>query len=239
MIRTGARAAALLALLPSVCRATSYADPERHDVFSPNRAYVLDVNPKTDRHTVYAVADRSKPLWSFSADVWHAPFFLSNDGKVVAEPAWRHIRVQDVEKATCIRFWNRTGEFKTYSFAEVCPNPRSRGWFEVGPIGGFWRVWYESVTQDGDTLRVMTTESYEHTFSMKDGSILSSRLVWENVLRGYWWVPFLLLVLIVGARVWVVRRRRRKAEAPEPPEAAPQEGIIDLRRGEQFRRSDL
>ena len=76
--------------------ATSFAMPKRHDVFSQNRSFVLDVNPETSTHTVYDVRDRTKPLWSFSYDVWHFPFLVSDSGQVVAVVDWMYVREQDI-----------------------------------------------------------------------------------------------------------------------------------------------
>src|SRR5262245_29093585 len=148
---------------PQICGATSYARPIRHDVFSPNRDYVLDVDPETEVHVVYATKDRTKPLWSFSMHVWQAPFLLSNDGAVVATLAWEHIRVQDLDDAQCIEFRNKEGVFKAYSFAELCPNPARTILTGGGPIGGFWRTWYTELDHyHDDTFRVRTTDFFEY-----------------------------------------------------------------------------
>ena len=76
--------AAILALLLTSPQAfaTSYGKPERHDVFSRNRAFVLDVNPETRTHTVYDVRDRGKPLWSFSCGVSSASICTASIGPI-------------------------------------------------------------------------------------------------------------------------------------------------------------
>lgn len=52
----------ILILSATHAAATSFAQPERHDVFSPNGDYVLDVNPQNNTLTVFKVTDRSNPL---------------------------------------------------------------------------------------------------------------------------------------------------------------------------------
>src|SRR5262245_8637977 len=96
----------VLALLAccSQALATSYAPPKRRDVYCSNRAFVLDVNPETNVHTVYAADHRTKPLWSFSRPVWHYPFLLSDDGSVVATVAWEHIREEDIANENGVEF---------------------------------------------------------------------------------------------------------------------------------------
>jgi hypothetical protein len=202
-------------LLVSPCSpATSYARPERHQVHSLNGAYFLDVNPQSRSHTIYAAGAPDTPLWSFSAPVWQSPFFLSDDGRVAASLAWQHIRVQDIEEMGAVWFWDRTGKFQSYAMADLCPYPRRQGLFEVGPIGSFWRVWCDEVEQDGDTLRIRTTDRYEYLFSMKDGQIIARRLVWTVFLRRYWYYGAaalsLVLLLFVGVRT---RRRRRLTQS--------------------------
>jgi hypothetical protein len=107
---------AALVVAPVTGYATSFGTPERHDVFSPNGQFVLDVDPKTDTLTVYAVTDRNTPLWSFSKPIWHAPFFLSNDGKVVTSAAWKFVRTYDLHDTDCVLFRNKDGVFRSYSF---------------------------------------------------------------------------------------------------------------------------
>src|SRR5262245_14701188 len=103
-----------LLLTVSPCFATSYARPQRHDVYSHNRAFVLDVNPETEVHTVYDVRDRSKPLWSFSKPVWQSPFLLSDTGTVVATLAWKHVKVEHIGEATAVTFWSKDGAFRKH-----------------------------------------------------------------------------------------------------------------------------
>src|SRR5262249_27776749 len=130
--------------------------------------FVLDVNPETETHTVYSAQDRTQPLWSFSAPVWQAPFFLSNDGAVVVKPGWRHVQVDDLTQATGVTFWNRQGKFRTYTLTELCPNPPKTQDVGVGPIGDFWRTWYTDADQDDETFILRTTCDIEYRFRVSD-----------------------------------------------------------------------
>ena len=109
----------VLLVAASPCLATSYAQPERHDVLSHNRAFVLDVNPKTKVHAVYDASDRTKPLWSFSKSVWHYPFLVSNDGTVVATVGWKHVKAEHIAESVGVSFWNKDGEFRTYPLRDL------------------------------------------------------------------------------------------------------------------------
>src|SRR5262249_31165234 len=153
-------------LTPSISEARKYPRPKRHDVYSPNRAYVLDVNPDTEEQKVYAAQDRTKALWSFSCRVWHGPFYLSNDGKVVAEVQWYYVDADALGTGNCIVFRSKAGPVKSYRFADLCPDPRRRGWLEGGPLRGRQCVWYARTSQEGDTVSVETTDLYEYTFSL-------------------------------------------------------------------------
>ncbi len=198
----------MLLLTPTPSYATSYAPPERHDVFSPNGLFVLDVDPKTENHTVYKVGDRAKPLWSFSKRVWHYPFLLANDGSVVATLAWEHVRVDDLDDADCVQFWKGSGIFKSYTFAQLCPAPARTSSVGVGPVGVFWRTWYTDLQQDGDTFRVRTTDLFEYTFSLANGSITRRRLVPSNLLYKPWLSLGLLggMVIVAAMVVWSSRQ---------------------------------
>src|SRR5262245_25048614 len=105
---------AVLLLSAPPAFAVKFVEPYRHDVFSRNRAYVLDVNPDTEIHTVYDVRDRTMPLWSFRKRVWHFPFLLSDDGAVVVTVAWEHLDVEDIGESVGVRFWNKGGQFRSY-----------------------------------------------------------------------------------------------------------------------------
>jgi hypothetical protein len=205
------RATIVLLVSTSPCFASSYARPERHDVFSHNQAFVLDVNPETKVHTVYDARDRTKPLWSFSMPVWHFPFLLSNDGRVIVTVTSMYVKAEDIAESVGVRFWNRDSEFRTYPLRDLCPDPPKTQDVGVGPIGGFWRTWYTDVNDDGEAITIRTTCDVEYRFRLADGKLIERRrLGWrawgENM-------PVIVGGLAVGslaATLWWYWRRRRK-----------------------------
>ena len=208
--RLAAGLCVLLGLVVAETLATSIADPERHDVFSPNGVYVLDINPETETHTIYRSSDRSAPLWSFSKPVWHYPFLVSNDGTVVVTLAWRYVPVDDLDAVDCIQFRNGKGVFRTYSFREICPAPARTSFVGLGPIGDFWRTWYTGLKQGGADFSVTTTDLYAYRFDTSSGDLIERRIVWGNLLYkpSCWLIAAGTLVLAVLAAVTLLRRRR-------------------------------
>lgn len=204
-------------IFANVCHGFSPVRPKRHDVFSPNKQNVLDVNPKTERHNVYAVKDRTTPLWTFSQSVGLGPFFLSDDGKIVVRLAWEFVGVEDLGDMTCIQFRNKDGVFKSYTFAELCPNPARPGLFEPSPAGSFWRKWYYEAEQEPNSLRLQTSDLYEYTFSFADGSILGKQLVPSNFLGKFCFFIFLALGVCVIGLILLSLRKVRKANPSGKP----------------------
>jgi hypothetical protein len=188
------------------------ASPVRHDVFSPNGAFVLDVDPTAKRLTVYAAGNRQTPLWSFDRSVWQEEHFLSDDGRMVALVAWRFVQLDKLPGGVCVEFWNQTGLSRNYTFAELCPNP-SDSYLEWGPVGDFWRKWYSQVDGDGTHLRVRTTDKYEYVFAMDDGRIVEKSRNWLPWWA--WWVLSAFVICgVVGGMLILVRRRRRAKLRP-------------------------
>ncbi|MEK6238321.1 MAG: hypothetical protein N2C14_26695, partial [Planctomycetales bacterium] len=190
-------------------KATKFAEPRRHDVYSRNGKFVLDVNPQTNVHVAHATSDRSKALWSFSKRAGHGPFFLSNDGKTVAIVAWPYVHDKRLPTARCIQFWNASGEFASCQFSEIAPNPAPTSWVGGGPLGDSWRTWYFDIERDGDELTIHTTDLFSLTFSLRDGSMTQRRFCWAAILLKPW-----LYVLAIGAAISFVgyrlfRRARR------------------------------
>jgi hypothetical protein len=214
------RASALVVLLTaSPALATSYAQPVRHDVYSPNGAFVLDVNPETNTHTVFDARDRAAPLWSFSAGVWHNPFSLSNDGAVVARVGWEHVKVEDLPDPSAIIFWNRAGAFRRYSVAELCPDPPKTQDVDVGPIGDSWRTWYTKVDQDDETVTLRTTRGGKLRFRTSDGEIIErgddTSETSEPRVRWVWVLVGVVALGIIVGLVLVLARRRAPATDPD------------------------
>lgn len=182
-------AAVLLATLPELASGFSPARARRHDVFSPNGAFVLDVNPDSGIHTVYETKDRSKPLWSFATPVFFVTdLYLADDGNVVADPGWPFVQESSLGNNTCLTFWSKQGVLKSYNFAEICPEPATTRSVGPGPVGDFWRTWFTKVANDGQTLTIRTTDRYTYTFSMTDGAIVDR----SSVHAG--WISALIII---------------------------------------------
>jgi hypothetical protein len=190
--------------------ATSYAPPERHDVFSKNHAFVLDVNPQTQVHTIYATETRDKPLWTFSEPVGHAPILLSDDGTVVATIAWKHIKEENIPVAAGVQFWNKDGLFRSYSLRELCSNPPRTQDVGLGPVGEFWHTWYREATDGGDRFWLRTTTGSVFEFRFADGELINHRPVALNSVRRYWWLVAAASAVVVPSLAFWLRRRKTK-----------------------------
>jgi hypothetical protein len=150
---------ALLGLisLASLGGATSYASPQRREVYSGNGQFLLVVDPETASLTMFAAADPGKALWSFKAEIWHQPFLPSNDGQTVTEVAWRHVGEAALSRTNCVIFHAADGSRQGIPFARVCPDPPKTQDVGVGPIGNEWRTWYQDADVSGDVLSIHTT----------------------------------------------------------------------------------
>ncbi len=207
----------LLLLAPAAARATSYAAPEPHDVYSPNGKFVLHVNPDTEHHVVYRTADRDTPLWSFDKPVGHEPYLLSNDGKVVVEVAWRHVRQENLASADCLVFRSASGVIRHHSFQDLCPAPARTSMVGIGPIGSFWRTWYTDLEQSNSSFTITTTDWYAYTFDTTTGDIVRRDLVLSNVRYRPLWLAggFVVGVGLMLALLKVWRARRAKLRTAE------------------------
>lgn len=222
----------LIGLLLACADASAYSPPwpKRHDVYSPNMAFVIDIDPVSEMNTVYAVDDRSHPIWSFPGSLYLCKVFLSNDGEVVAILGWKYVREQDIPNAGAIEFRNKDGVFKSYTLRELCPNPKRTQEVGPGPIGDFWRTWYSPVDSNGERFVMSTTDRYEYEFRFSDGQMTDRSSLWVNAMRdrleenalplglaclsGFW-------VLFLALRYWKRRRDARRATSVVNPPANP------------------
>lgn len=198
--------AAVLCFSTSVW-ATSFKEPERHEVRSSSNKFVLDVNPKEKSCIVYSMEDRNKKLWSFPHHVGLSRFFLSDDGKTVAVVAWRYVSVLNLE-GDAVELWNAKGRFRAYSFGELVAHPASSGF--RGPIGPHWRIWVEKAFVDGGKLKVVTTGPFAYTFDLVSGRIASRSLAATGALSWALGILFLLFAVFI-----VIRARASEKDAVE------------------------
>lgn len=193
-------------------QAFSPVRPTQHDVYSPNRKFVLDTNPASRNQRVYALEDRSKELWSFTEEIWQEQFFVANDGESVAVVYWCYCRVERTGPA--VRIVGRKGTLFTYSTAQLCSAPYTTEQV-VGPIGDFWRRWLHRSWQVGSALVLSTVDGHEYRFSLATGRIIEHRLVdpmpmndgyvaWQNTKL----VFAVLVSAAIAATIWFFRKRK-------------------------------
>lgn len=192
---------------------SSACSPVRHDVFSGNGLFVLDVDPANGNHVMYEASDRSRPLWSFTTRVWHEPLVAADDGKTVARLAWSHVTIEQMKTHHSVAFWDASGESKAHSFAEVCPDPLHAGVPGPAPMGDFWRTWLYDLHVDGSRLRVETTGRSGTTFSLSDGSILATHRQFIPA-RVRHLRPLGLVLAAIALAVLIVRGARWRRSGP-------------------------
>ena len=202
-------------LTTSPASATSFAPPQRHDVFSPNRLFVLDADPGKKLNTVYATSDRTKPLWSFPGVLWFCFPQISNDGTVVAIVGAGFVQAEDLKNATAIEFINKDGVFKSFTVAELCPHPPRTQDVGPGPIGYFWRTWHTGATSNGETVTVVTTGGWTYEFRLSDGEMLERRLNPSAEFQWWFWARvFCGLAVTLFVFAVIIRRRRQTTNWP-------------------------
>ena len=202
-------------LVASPASAYSPAKPHRHDVFSQNGLYVLDVDPIAEVNTVYSVADRTRPMWSFPG---LSGELLSNDGMVVVFVNWRFVTEEHLATATGVEFRNRDGAFKSYLVRELVPDPPLTQDIGPGPIGDFWRTWYSEVKDDGDEFSLRTTGIYDYRFRFSNGEMISRtwhpRFHRPHVIAG----AVVAGLILIALTYYILGRRRRAHKSQFHPE---------------------
>jgi hypothetical protein len=194
------RVACLLLLLvsPSPCFAKKLP-PQPRQVFSPNKAFFLVVDPQTRVHIVYASRDRSRSLWSLSCSPLDV-ILLSDDGKVVVTVDQQSVRgpvrigggpeAVDLARPVSIRFWNRDGVFKTCSSKDLWPDAPQPG---PGGAKGTKDPFLTNVNQwDGGHFTVCTNVGPPLTFRFADGAIVPHPPSPESPPLGSSWPPVAL-----------------------------------------------
>ncbi len=208
----------MLSLVASPANAYSPGRPQRHDVLSLNGLYVLDVDPIAEVNTVYSVADRTKPIWSFRGKLWHCKELLSNDGTVVVIVHWPFVTEERLADSTGIEFRNRDGAFKSYSVGELVPDPPLTQDIGPGPIGDFWRTWYSGINDEGDEFSLQTTGIYDYRFRFSNGEMISRtwrpRFHRPHVIAG----AVVAGLILIALTYYILGRRRRAHKSQFHPE---------------------
>jgi hypothetical protein len=195
--------------------------PVRHDVFSRNRKFVLDVDPDTKIHVIYDRHDQKKPLWSFSCKVGSFLFLLSDDGQVVAAVAEEHVQKERIPHTDAVTFWNKDGKFRSYPLQDLCPDPPMNPYKGDGPMDSSSRTWYVGVKGDGDSFTIKTTtwvgyRWVEYRFRYSDGELGEPSGTWTALAACFLPVGLLLVCWLGGVTLWKWKVTRRT-----PPTTAP------------------
>ena len=204
-------------LVASPASAYSPAKPHRHDVFSQNGLYVLDVDPIAEVNTVYSVADRTRPIWSFPGKLGLRGC-LSNDGKVVIIVNWPFVTEEHLATAFALEFRNKGGVFRSYLVRELVPDPPLTQDIGPGPFGDFWRTWYTEVNDHGDEFSIQTTGTYDYRFRFSSGEMIDRtwhlRFHRSHIIAGV----VAASVALIAATWYIFVRRRRPHKSQIHPE---------------------
>jgi hypothetical protein len=175
----------LLATDPRACAGLSEAPAVPRYVYSPNSVYVLDVDTGGAESRVYAAADRTRPLWSFSGlrgSNW-AHILLSDDGGVVAL-IWGGPRAWDGTidgDAEAVRLVNRDGVLASYRLADITTPPKKEGGGYTAMCGPPGPPWMNGVTNLGNRFVIQTTDGRDHTFRFADETIRVRYVGWRSL----------------------------------------------------------
>ena len=178
----------------------------RHDVFSRNGLYVLDVNPEAQSNTVYLASDRSRPLWSCPGALKTIvrKTLLADNGAVVAMIGGGDVTQDDLSGAEGIRLVDRNGATRSHRIVEFNTRPA----FSYG-CGGNQAIWYDDVVDHGDRFAIVMKDGTVHTF---DYSTAPPQRRWLKMA-----LPVVMAGLgVVVLLVRVASRRSAQIEAVEP-----------------------
>lgn len=134
----------------SLVSAFKVAPPQDRSVRSPNGQYVLEINAKSGQHQV---KKGSKTLWSFKKGANYGEYCLSNDGRFVFWASWAYVQADEAKKEVALAVYSSEGTVLQKRYAEVSV-PRPYKEREIGPMGDFWRVWRQKVTQKEDLVSI-------------------------------------------------------------------------------------
>lgn len=140
--------------------ATSYAHPQKQTIHSANKEYFVIIDPNTKIHNVYHSKNPKTVLWRFVDGVGHETYALSNSGDIVVRILWKFVSIKNIENGCIIIYKKGVNEVKKkdsktklsnvfdpyiiYPYKDVTILRKYKK-DEVGPIGDFWRIWYESI----------------------------------------------------------------------------------------------
>jgi hypothetical protein len=172
--------------LGTVALANSFVAPGTRDVWSPSGSARVHVDTSTNIWTVYTAAAPQTPLWAFDHFTGFEGVGVSDDGQSVVITAWEYVRVGDLDEPALE--WRSRGETQTVSIRSLVSQPsRTR---LGGPMGDFWRVWYDGMRFTPDEIVVTTTGPWSYRFG------------WDGTPRGRGLAPLGAMVWTVGLLAW-------------------------------------
>lgn len=149
--------------------ATSYAPPKRQVIRSATGEWELVVDPQSDVHSVRRSAWPHQRLWSLRAPVGFQAYFVSNDGRRVVAVQWEYCKTDELDSPAVTVY--REGRLeKAFSYRSIS-RPRRYRAGEGGPIGNFWRIWFEEVKQKGDRIYIHTSGAGTKCIDLTNGKL--------------------------------------------------------------------
>ncbi len=209
---------ALSLLLPASALAYSPKQPEQHKRYSPNGAYFIDFDPKSNVQSVFADAspDESRwsiktgALWPYKKNESDGCLFLTDDGSAIAGLTWMPAEGKPAgyRQFEGLEFWRSDGTHTAYRLSQL-----SSGTVPVLdlPVRMLWHALSGSnsrggnVTRYGSTLYVTTFGMRSFIFSMHSGQ----RSGWYPNLQYFIYFALVYAVPVSYLSRWIRRLRRR------------------------------
>ena len=171
-MRTALLILSVLTALNPPLLATSFAPPERQIIHSANHAYEMVVDPRSEVHSVRRSSSRHKQLWSFRAPVWHHDYFVSGDGHRVVVVHWPFCQTEQLN-LPAIEVYLEGRLERVFSYRSIS-RPRRYRFGEVGPSGGFWRVWRADAWQSAERVYIRMSGAGTKYINLTNGQITNA-----------------------------------------------------------------
>ncbi|MCL6271383.1 hypothetical protein M3P05_15790 [Sansalvadorimonas sp. 2012CJ34-2] len=158
-----------LTFFTSQLYATSFAPPPKERIYSENGKYFALVDPSSKRISVHEENDPNTERWFFGWKIWHDTWAVANSGNTVVWVAWKYLTEDDIDRP-CIAVFDFSGVKQFYRCGELT-KPRKFEANEIGPIGGFWRIWFESIEKKDNSIVIETSEGNIVEVSLESGEL--------------------------------------------------------------------
>lgn len=149
--------------------ATSFTTPSKERVYSENGKYFALVDPSSNRISVHEKDNPKTEHWFFNWKVGNDTWVVANSGNTVVWIAWKYLTKDDVDRP-CIAVFDFSGVKQFYRCAELT-KLRKYKVNEIGPMGDFWRIWYESIMKKDNTIVIETSEGNIVEVSFESGEV--------------------------------------------------------------------